>query len=170
MVASIRRADCHILTGLVLAHQAIICPIRDPPGDIQGAMPVIRHPPSLLVVLVLGSVFSTGALATPLLQQQFKDIGKPRPGTPLDTAQCRTCHTTPPQLNPFGLDMRSLMVKRKSKTFTVAIWKKLAPLDSDKDEASNKREVEAGTLPGDPHSKPAVHVERGGNGWPGHRI
>jgi hypothetical protein len=116
--------------------------------------------PSLLV-LVLGGVLSSGALATPLLQQQFKDIGKPRPGTPLDAAQCRTCHTTPPQLNPFGLDMRAVMLKRKSKTFIGAIWRKLAPLDSDKDGASNKREVDAGTLPGDPQSKPSVRVRRG---------
>ena len=131
---------------------------------------MIRYPPSFLLILVLGGVLSTGALATPLLQQQFKDICKPRPGTPLDGAQCRTCHTTPPQLNPFGLDIRSAMVKGKSRTFTGAIWKKLAPLDSDKDGASNKREVEAGTLPGDPHSKPAVHVQRGGTGLPHGRI
>jgi hypothetical protein len=122
----------------------------------------MRYPFSSLLVLVLGGVVSSGALATPLLQQQFKDIGKPRPGTPLDAAQCRTCHTTPPQLNPFGRDMRSVMVKWKSKTFTGAIWRKLAPLDSDKDGASNRREVEAATLPGDPHSKPAVRVQRGG--------
>jgi hypothetical protein len=117
---------------------------------------------SLLLGLVLAAMLSPGAFATPLLQQQFKDVCKPRPGSALDAAQCRTCHTTPPELNPFGVDTRTAMRKRKSKTFSSAIWKRLAPLDSDKDGASNRREIEASTLPGDPHSKPATHVRRGG--------
>jgi hypothetical protein len=45
------------------------------------------------------------------------------------------------------------MVRQKSRTLTPAIWKKLAPLDSDRDGVSNGREVEAGTLPGDRKSR-----------------
>src|SRR5689334_19561989 len=103
MVASIRRADRQILTEPVLTHQAIIESESDHAEDIQEATPVTRHLPSFLVILALGGALSTGALATPLLQQQFKDIAKPPPGSRLYSANCRTCHGELPKLNAFGL-------------------------------------------------------------------
>ena len=57
-------------------------------------------------------------------------------------------------LNAFGLDMKAEMGKQKSKVLTPAVWQKLAARDSDHDKKSNKIEVAAGTLPGDPKSKP----------------
>jgi hypothetical protein len=41
-----------------------------------------------------------------------------------------------------------------SKSFTAAMLTKTAALDSDKDGAKNAAEIKAGTLPGDPKSKP----------------
>ncbi len=119
------------------------------------------RPSSYMWGIILAAILSPAAFATPLLQQQFGDICKPRPGSALDVAKCKSCHTSPPKLNSFGRDMKAEMTRQKSKTFTAAIWKKLGPLDSDKDGVSNMREVEAGTLPGDATSKPHVRVQRG---------
>ena len=48
------------------------------------------------------------------------------------------------------------MAKQGNKSFSAALWQELGSLDSDKDGASNQAEVQAGTLPGDPNSKPAA--------------
>jgi hypothetical protein len=76
----------------------------------------------------------------------------------LELAQCRTCHNALPKLNAFGRDVEREMVRQKSKTFAPAIWKKLAPRDSDRDGISNGREIEAGTLPGDRKSRAATRT------------
>jgi hypothetical protein len=59
-----------------------------------------------------------------------------------------------PKLNRFGADAKATMAALKTKTFTPAVWAKLAAKDSDKDGANNKKEIAAGTLPGDGKSKP----------------
>lgn len=115
-------------------------------------------------VLVASSclMLSSVAFATPLLQQQFFDRCKVKAGSPLEQAHCKSCHSELPKLNPFGLDVRHEMTRVKSRTFSRKVWSRLGPLDSDRDGVSNRREIEAGTLPGDPKSKPMVgaHAER----------
>src|SRR5205807_1409920 len=108
-----------------------------------------------MLAVALGMTLSTAAFALPAFVQQFQNVCKPKPGTPLAQAQCKTCHIEPPKLNPFGLDVKAEMARQGSKAFTAAVWKALGPLDSDKDGFSNQAEVDAGTLPGDPNSKPA---------------
>jgi hypothetical protein len=103
-------------------------------------------------------MLSSVAFATPLLQQQFFDRCKVKAGSALERTHCKSCHSELPKLNPFGLDVRAEMERRKTRTFSRQVWSKLGPLDSDRDGASNLREIEAGTLPGDPKSKPAVGV------------
>jgi hypothetical protein len=116
----------------------------------------VPHHASVTLALALGLMLATTALATPVIQNGFKAICTPKPGTALFMAQCRDCHVVAgeKQLNPFGLDVHAEMQKQKSKTFTPAIWQKLGPRDSDHDSASNSKEIAAGTLPGDPKSKP----------------
>jgi hypothetical protein len=116
------------------------------------------HRRSQMLGAIIGMALASVASATPLLQQQFKDICKPPAGSALDLAQCRTCHAALPKLNAFGRDVKREMVRQHSRTLTPAIWKKLAPRDSDKDGMSNGREVEAGTLPGDRKSRAATRV------------
>ncbi len=112
------------------------------------------RPVTRMLAVALGMTLSTAALALPAFVQQFQDVCKPKPGTPLAQAQCKTCHIEPPKLNPFGLDIKAEMARQGSKAFTAALWKALGPLDSDKDGFSNQAEVDAGTLPGGPNSKP----------------
>jgi hypothetical protein len=117
----------------------------------------MRTPP-VLWVLGLGLTLASAALATPEIQMQFGQTGKPKANSALALAQtqCKSCHVKPGDkaLNPFGLDMKAEMGKQKSKSLTQAVWQKLAARDSDHDTKSNKIEVAAGTLPGDPKSKP----------------
>jgi hypothetical protein len=116
--------------------------------------PLSRVGPVLVATscLMLGGV----AFATPLLQQQFFDRCKVRPGSRLEQVHCRTCHSELPRLNSFGRDVQAEMAREKNRTFSRKLWRRLGPLDSDRDGVSNRREIEAGTLPGDAKSKPAV--------------
>jgi hypothetical protein len=114
--------------------------------------------PTGLVALALALTLASAALATPEIQGQFGKMAKVKPGSALATAQtqCRSCHVKMGEkaLNPFGADMKGEMGKQKTKALTPAVWQKLAARDSDHDKKNNKIEVAAGTLPGDPKSKP----------------
>jgi len=54
------------------------------------------------------------------------------------------------KLNPYGVDFA------KQRTRDAAAFKAIERLDSDKDGVSNLDEIKAGTLPGDPASKPSA--------------
>jgi hypothetical protein len=116
--------------------------------------PLSRVGPVLVATSCL--MLSSVGFATPLLQQQFFDRCKIKAGSRIEQAHCRTCHSELPKLNPFGRDVQAEMAREKNRTFSREVWRKLEPLDSDRDGVSNRREIEAGTLPGDPKSKPAV--------------
>ena len=62
---------------------------------------------------------------------------------------CAICHTSPPNLNPYGSDFKN---HGKNQTALTAI----ESLDSDGDGSTNKAEIDAGTFPGDPNSHPVV--------------
>lgn len=82
----------------------------------------------------------------------FRRVESPVQGTALAKANCMTCHTKPPtakNLNPYGKDLQE---RGGDAPAFIAI----RPLDSDKDGATNEEEIKAGTLPGDPKSKPAA--------------
>ncbi len=81
--------------------------------------------------------------------KKFKEVyGKP-------SAQCITCHTKPPERNDYGKDVLAALDKAKTPELTAEILKSVESLDSDKDGVLNGDEIKAGTLPGNPTSKPA---------------
>jgi hypothetical protein len=82
----------------------------------------------------------------------FKGLYAPKDATPLAKAGCVVCHAAMPPtkaLNAYGADYL------KQKTRDNAALRAIEKLDSDKDGATNIQEITAGTLPGDPASKPA---------------
>ena len=92
------------------------------------------------------------ALATPQLMQLFNKTYKPKAGTALQKAGCAVCHVSKAgggKLNPYGQAL-------KGKPATAASLRSIEKLDSDKDKFSNIAEIKAGTLPGNPKSKPAA--------------
>jgi uncharacterized membrane protein len=70
---------------------------------------------------------------------------------------CLLCHASPgpPQLNPYGRDVRAALTQAHTSTLTAALLQSLNDRDSDGDGFTNAAEFAADTLPGDPTSKPA---------------
>ena len=62
---------------------------------------------------------------------------------------CAVCHTSPPNLNPYGSDFKN---HGKNQAALTAI----ESLDSDGDGSANRVEIDAGTSPGDSNSHPVV--------------
>jgi uncharacterized membrane protein len=72
------------------------------------------------------------------------------------TKACTACHAdAPPKLNPFGLDLKVALKTANSKKLTAAILQTVESLDSDKDGASNRDELQGGTDPSVADSKPS---------------
>lgn len=99
-------------------------------------------------VLLLGAV----AYALPAYDAAFKALYSPKAGSQLAGAGCLLCHAKAPftktDLNPYGKDLA-----KQAKPIAAASFKAIENLDSDKDGVSNLKEIQAGTLPGDPASK-----------------
>ncbi len=111
---------------------------------------MIRPGIALAAALVLMLV-AAAAFALPKDQTLFKETYAPKDGTALANAGCLVCHTKMPptkELNPYGRDYLG------KKTRDGAALKAIETLDSDKDGSNNITEIRAGTLPGDPTSKP----------------
>jgi cytochrome c2 len=108
----------------------------------------------LAVAVVVG--IAGWAVATPQAGTPFKALyGTPKEGTDLAKAMpCQACHAAMPpsktNLNPYGVDLQ----KAAKGTINEAAFKAIEALDSDKDGFKNLDEIKAGTLPGDPKSKP----------------
>lgn len=64
-------------------------------------------------------------------------------------AGCSLCHTSPPALNTYGADFKA--AGRNAAAFTL-----IENRDSDGDGFSNLQEIQSGSYPGDPSSKPAL--------------
>jgi len=94
------------------------------------------------------------ALARPTDVALFKQVYNPAAGSKVATAGCLLCHDKAPftktGLNPYGKDLA-----RQGSPLRAASFKAIEALDSDKDGFTNLQEIQAGTLPGDPASKPA---------------
>jgi mono/diheme cytochrome c family protein len=103
--------------------------------------------------LVIGlAAVSTAAIALPAMLPIFGAAYKQVPkGSALAKANCATCHTAAPKLNPYGTDIKKAL--GKSKTLTPEVLKAVECLDSDKDGVKNIDEINKGSLPGDPKSK-----------------
>lgn len=113
---------------------------------------------TIRLALTAGLVLSAGAaMAHPEFISTFNKAFKPAPGTTLPKPPCAVCHVgMSPKLNPYGADLQKAMKAAKTAKLTPSIFAKVANLDSDKDGAKNGAEMKAGTLPGDPASKPAA--------------
>jgi len=106
---------------------------------------------ALLVVIGL----ATWAAATPQASGVLRTLYTPKDGSDLAKAlPCLACHTAVPgtktNLNPYGVDL----LKAGKGTLDEKAFKAVEGLDSDKDGVKNGVELKAGTLPGDPKSKP----------------
>jgi hypothetical protein len=107
---------------------------------------------ALLVVIGL----ATWAAASAQLTGSFRALYTPKEGTDLAKAMpCLVCHTAMPanktNLNPYAVDLAKAAA---GKPVDEKTYKAIEGLDSDKDGANNGVELRAGTLPGDPKSKP----------------
>jgi hypothetical protein len=86
----------------------------------------------------------------------FRQVYAPKEGTDLAKAMpCLVCHSKMPptktELNPYGV---ALQKAAAGKAIDEKALRAVEKLDSDKDTFSNIDEIKAGTLPGDPSSKP----------------
>lgn len=111
----------------------------------------------LRTALALAGVFlAAAALANISINAEFPKVAKPPKDSALAKAGCVTCHPAgKTTLNAYGKDLSVAMKALKTKKLTPEVLKKTAKLDSDKDKFTNEKEIKAGTLPGDPKSKPA---------------
>lgn len=109
----------------------------------------------LLVSSVLAFGLMVGALATPKYLVVFKKTYPAPKDSALTKAKCAACHVKGKELNVYGKDLQKAMQEKKTKDLTAEVLKSVEKLDSDKDGVSNGDELKAGTLPGDPKSKPA---------------
>ncbi len=107
----------------------------------------------LVSVLVLALMMS--ALATPKYLVTFLKAYPAPKDSALAKAKCAVCHVKGKELNVYGKDVDKVMKEKKTKDLAAEILKSVENLDSDKDGVSNGEELKAGTLPGDPKSKPA---------------
>jgi len=104
---------------------------------------------TIILIAIAVAVIASAAFANGAWSKLFNSTYKPKAGSALANAKCQVCHTMKvPALNPYGTAL-------KGKPMTAASLKAIERLDSDKDKFSNIAEIKAGTLPGDPKSKPA---------------
>lgn len=86
------------------------------------------------LILSLAILLSTSAFATGQIKKDFSksypDFNK--------VLSCKTCHTTAPQLNPYGIDLQKVS----------SDFKAIELIDSDGDTFSNLAEIQALTQPG----------------------
>ena len=96
----------------------------------------------LAVVFVVGTVGSAAALSS-----YYNSFSSTYPSSATKSFSCSICHVPagPPSLNPYGSAYASAGHNFKS----------IESQDSDGDGATNIVEINAGTNPGDPGSKPA---------------
>lgn len=113
-----------------------------------------------LLIIAVTAAFAVAAAATLAVAKApdsllFKQLYAPKEGTDLAKAlPCLACHTKMPPdktVNPYGADVAKAA---GGKAVDEKAFRAVEKLDSDKDGFSNIDEIKAGTLPGDPKSKP----------------
>jgi hypothetical protein len=115
-----------------------------------------------IILLLIGVAFlavagmATRSAAKAPDSAVFKQVYSPKDGTDLAKAMpCLVCHSKMPpsktELNPYGKDLQKAAA---GKAIDEKILRSVEKLDSDKDGFTNIDEIKAGTLPGDPNSKP----------------
>ncbi len=104
----------------------------------------------LLVLVIAVAVLSTAAFGTLAWQKLFASTYSPKADGAIAKAKCQLCHMKKMSdgLNAYGKAIGK-------KPVAAASLKAIEKLDSDRDKFTNIAEIKAGTLPGDPASKPA---------------
>ncbi len=104
-----------------------------------------------IILAVAVAILSTAAFGTLAWQKVFNSTYGPKADGAIAKAKCQLCHMKQMSdgLNPYGKAL-------EKKPVTAASLKAIEKLDSDKDKIINIAEIKAGTLPGDPTSKPAL--------------
>ena len=103
-----------------------------------------------LLVLKAGSAENRARLATRTDPFSFSILYNPDPETALGMARCGICHVRTNGkggLNWYGKQLQG-------KSILAASLKSIEKLDADGDGFTNITKIKAGTLPGDPRSKP----------------
>ncbi len=103
-----------------------------------------------LITLAALALVCGAALATMAWQKTFNSLYRPKPDSAVAKAKCDLCHVKSKpkkELNPYGKMLKKKKVEAGS-------LKAIEKNDADKDKATNIDEIKAGTLPGDPKSKP----------------
>ena len=111
----------------------------------------------VIASVALVAALASAARAEPEFLDTFRKTYDVRAGSKLALAECRTCHTSPPDLNPYGLDVRA--AKGRNDEVTIDDLLKIEVNDPDKDGSPSGTEIRAGTLPGDPKSFPGAPPE-----------
>lgn len=105
---------------------------------------------TLVAASIAVLMFASAAFATIAWQKEFDKLYKPGADSELKKAKCAACHVQKNGkggLNPYG----KMLDKKKVEA---ASMKAIESQDADKDGFTNIEEIKAGTLPGDPKSKP----------------
>lgn len=111
----------------------------------------MRRTGFIIIIVIAVLAISTAAFATIVWSKLFVSTYSPKADGALVKAKCQLCHMKQMSdgLNPYGKAL-------EGKPITAASLKAIEKLDSDKDKTCNLAEIKAGTLPGDPASKPAI--------------
>lgn len=106
---------------------------------------------SKIGIVLLAMVFVTGVFGLARANSTYSGyFNSAYSGSTLAGAgNCAVCHTSVPNLNPFGSDFKN---HGKNQAALTAI----ESLDSDGDGFTNRVEIDAGTFPGDSNSHPVV--------------
>jgi hypothetical protein len=106
---------------------------------------------SKIAISLLAMVFVTGVFGLAHANSTYSGyFNSAYPSSSLaNSGNCAVCHTSVPNLNPYGSDFKA---HGKNQAALTAI----ESLDSDGDGSTNKVEINAGTFPGDPNSHPVV--------------
>ncbi len=108
----------------------------------------MRHTRTFVVVIAAVLFIASAAFASVAWSKLFVSTYKPKADGAIVKAKCQLCHTKGAALNLYGASMKGMKIEAAS-------LKSVEKLDSDKDKFTNIAEIKAGTLPGDPNSKPA---------------
>ena len=110
----------------------------------------MRKTRTIMIVIAAVLIIASAAYASAAWSKLFMDTYKPKADSAIAKAKCQLCHMKKMSegLNPYGTAL-------KGKKIVAASLKAVEKLDSDKDKFTNIAEIKAGTLPGDPKSKPA---------------
>ncbi|MGQ9455277.1 MAG: hypothetical protein ACUVRS_10195 [Armatimonadota bacterium] len=104
----------------------------------------------LTAVVVVVALVSGIAYATLDWQKTFNNLYKPQSGSQIKKAKCALCHLD----NAGKKDLNAYGKLLKGKKVQASSLRSIERKDADRDKYTNIEEIKAGTLPGDPKSKP----------------